>query len=398
MGDGCNIYSLLAEYGSSKQPKEPSYPSLELLSLRNTLNLVEWQAHDGDFPCLRKLIIENCPKLWKITTIPQEVRVMLVKQCGCHELQFSSESKIQNVSISNCPDLISIHSTGSDLPALVKISVRDCPELYKFANIHKLPAIKSITVDCCPKLWIFPIIPEELKMLKIKKCGFREIILPSRSENLIISNCLELISINWRDMGLKSIAEVNIEYCPKVELLTCPSIIRRLKVHKCGFREIIFGSITENISISNCLELNLIKWRDGSLNSIRVVSFEYCPKLELITIPVGILLLKIHECGFREIMFQSVFMNLTISNCLELISIYWRDKGLNNVREVRFEYCPKLELVAIPVGTLKLKITDCGFREIMMQSVSENLTISNCAELILINWSDGGLNYVEEHC
>ncbi|XP_078159101.1 uncharacterized protein LOC144554658 isoform X2 [Carex rostrata] len=233
-------------------------------------------------------------------------------------------------------------------------------------------------------------------MLEIQKCGFREIMLPSRSKNLIISNCLELISINGRDMGLKSIAEVNIEYCPKVELLTCPSIIKRLKVHECGFREIIFGSITENISISNCLELNLIKWRYKRLNSIRVVSFKYCPKLELISIPVGILLLEIHECGFREIVFQSVSMNLTISNCLELISINWRDGDINNVREVRFEYCPKLELVTIPVGTLKLKITDCGFREIMMQSVSENLTITNCAELILINWSDGGLNYVEE--
>ncbi|XP_078158087.1 putative disease resistance protein RGA3 [Carex rostrata] len=73
MGDGRNTYSLLAEYGSSQRPKEPNYPSLELLSLRNTINLVEWQANDGDFPRLRKLIIENCPKLWKITTIPQEI-------------------------------------------------------------------------------------------------------------------------------------------------------------------------------------------------------------------------------------------------------------------------------------------------------------------------------------
>ncbi|XP_078159579.1 putative disease resistance protein RGA3 [Carex rostrata] len=241
VGDKVSTYSLLVEYGSSKQPKEPSYPSLKVLSLKYLFNLVEWQAYDGDFPCLEKLVIENCPKLWKIATIPQKVR------------------------------------------------------------------------------------------------------------------------------------DVTFSYCSKLEFLTCPSEIRKLRIHNCGFHEIMFGSISEEISISNCLELKLIKWGHGGLNSISEVSFQYCPKLELVTIPVGTLKLKIYECGFREIMFQSVSENLTISNCVELISVNWRDMNLNYVREVCFKYCPKLKVVTIPVGTLKLEIHKCGFRDIMFRSVSENL-------------------------
>ncbi|XP_078150433.1 putative disease resistance RPP13-like protein 1 [Carex rostrata] len=388
-------YSLLTEYGSSKQPKEPSYPSLEVLSLRNMLNVVEWQAHDCDFPRLKKLVIDNCPKLRTIATIPLEVRDVLVTECSCHELQFSLDSKVQNVLISNCPDLISVHSMGKGLLALVNISVQGCPRLCKFTNIHKLPALKSISLHCCPELWIFPTIPEEIKMLNIQKCGFREIMLPSRSENLIISNCLELISISWRDKGLNSIAEVTFEHCPKLEFLTFPAGIRKLMIHKCGFREIMFPLISQKLNISHCPELILIYWKDISL-SVREVTFEYCPKLKLLACPSVIKKLKIHECGFREIMFWSVSKNLTISNCVELASINWRDGGLIYVREINFEYCPKLELVTIPVGTLKLKIHECGFRTIMFYGVSEHLTISNCAELILINWIDWGLNSVEE--
>ncbi|XP_078162079.1 putative disease resistance RPP13-like protein 1 [Carex rostrata] len=263
-GNELSTYSLLAQYGSSKQPKKHNYPSLEVLSLRNNLNLVEWQAHDGDFPCLRKLVIENCPKLWKIATIPQKVR------------------------------------------------------------------------------------------------------------------------------------EVTFKYCSKLKLLKCPSVIRKLNIHKCGFREIMFASISEDISISNCLELKLIKWGDERLNSIREVGFQYCPKLELVTIPVGTSKLEIHECGFREIMFRSVCENLTISNCVELISVNWRDMSLYSTREVCFKYCPKLEHVTIPVGTLKLEIHECGFREIIFRSVSENLTISDCVDLISVNCRDMSLNSVRE--
>ncbi|XP_078163644.1 putative disease resistance protein RGA3 [Carex rostrata] len=256
VGDVFNNYSLLAEHGCSKQSKEPSYTSLEVLSLRNTLNLVEWQAEAGDFPCLKKLIIDNCPKLWKIATIPQQVR------------------------------------------------------------------------------------------------------------------------------------EVTFKYCPKLKLLPCPLVMKKLKIHGCGFREIMFGSISENLTISNCVDLTSINWSDGGLNSVKKVTFECCPKLELLSIPVGTLKLKIHDCGFREIMFRSVSENLTISNCVELISINWSVGGLNSVEEVSFECCPKLELPTITTGIKKLKIAYCSIQEIAfpLQSSIQMVDVFHCPMLTSIHW------------
>ncbi|XP_078158723.1 uncharacterized protein LOC144554272 isoform X2 [Carex rostrata] len=300
VGNELNKYSLLTKYGSSKQPKKPNYPSLEVLSMKNMLNLEEWQAHDCDFPCLKKLVIDNCLKLQKIATISMEVRDLLITECNCHELQFSSESKIQNIFISNCPELILIY---------------------------------------------------------------------------------------WKEMGL-SIREVTFEYCPKLKLLACPSIIKKLKINECGFREIMFHAVSENLTISNCTELFLINWSDGSLIYVREVNIEYCPKLENVIIPVGTLKLKIHESGFREIIFRSVSENLTISNCVELISIKWSVGGLNSVEEVSFKHCPKFNLPTIPIGIKKLKIAYSNIQEIIfpLQSRIQMLHVFHCPLLTSIHW------------
>ncbi|XP_078158814.1 putative disease resistance protein RGA3 [Carex rostrata] len=321
MGDEPSTYSFLDEYDSSEQPKKPTYPSLEVLSLRNMLNLVEWQANDGDFSCLKKLVLENCPELWKIPTIPQNVR---------------------------------------------DVTFEDCPKL------------KFLT---CPSV---------IRKLMILRCGFREIMLHSVCKNLTISTCVELILINWMDRGLNSVGKVSFECCPKLELITIPVRALKLKIHECGFREIKTGPIPQSLTISNCVELISINFMDRDINSVGKVSFEYCSKLELhvpvkdvlhstqraeiydcprlylgeryiyqdviqvffedcpklkfLTCPSVIGYLKIMRCGFREIMFHAVSENLTISNCVELMSINWMDRDLNSVGKVRFEYCPKLEL------------------------------------------------------
>jgi hypothetical protein len=179
----------LVEYDSSRQPKKPSYPSLEKLSLRNMLNLVEWQANDGDFPCLKSLVLENCPELWKIPTIPQNVW---------------------------------------------DVTFQDCPKL---------------TFVRCPS-------------------------------ELTIHNCVELKSINCSNTGLNSIETISFEYCPKLDLKTNPDRPLNLMIRNCGFLEIKIGSIFQNLTISNCVELISINWMDRGLNSVGKVYFEGCPKLE----------------------------------------------------------------------------------------------------------------------
>ncbi|KAJ4803430.1 NBS-LRR disease resistance protein NBS48 [Rhynchospora pubera] len=429
-----NTYALVAN-ASSKHPTEVSFPSLIALTLTNMLYL-EWQTHAGDFPCLKDLNIENCPKLWKVATIPPQVRELVIRDCGCHELQFSSESKIQSVLISKCEELVSVHSIDGDLSILKKIDVRDCPKLCKFSGILEkvemltisncgfrelmLPSRSErlIIVNCfeltsvhwrdwhlnfideatfihCPKLAVLSL-QAQIKKLIIKGCGIHELMLSSRFTNLTILNCRELMSINWNDGGLNSTAQVTFGYCPKLKLLNIPSGIKKLRIHECGFREITVPSISEKLTISNCLELISVNWRDAHLNSIDEVIFVLCPKLVFLTIQTQLKKLTIHSCGIRELMLPSRSMNITIWNCKELICINWNDGGLDSTAQVTFGYCPKLKLLNIPSGIKKLQIHECGFREITFPSISEKLTISNCLGLISVNWMDVHLNSIGE--
>ncbi|KAJ4808848.1 Disease resistance protein RGA2 [Rhynchospora pubera] len=276
---------------------------------------------------------------------------------------------------------------------------QDTQKLHLFVKSSN--ATKKVTFEYCLELK-FLSIPSGIKKLKIHECGFHEIIFPSVSENLTISNCLELISVNWIDVHLSSIYEVTFECCPKLVHPTIPTRIKRLKIHECNFqeivlpkihdlnfREIMFPSRSETLIISNCRELISINWSNRGLNYFEEVNFECCPELELLTIPSGIKKLKIQECGFREIIFSSISEKLTISNCPELLSVTWLDEHFSSTNEVTYERCPKLVLPTIPRQIKKLKVSYCGVQEIIFpfQSRIQMVDVSHCTELVSIRWA-----------
>ncbi|XP_078158938.1 putative disease resistance protein RGA3 [Carex rostrata] len=239
VGDELNTYSLLTEYGRSKQPREPSYPSLTTLSLNNLLNLGEWQAHDGDFPRLVDLTIENCPKLEKIGIIPQKV---------------------------------------------------------------------------------------------------------------------------WN---------VTFKYCPKLKLLTCQSVIERLTIHDCGFHKIMFRSVSKNLTISNCVELISVNSSDGGLNSVEEVSFESCPKLELPTITTGIKTLKIAYCSIQEIVFplQSSIQMVDVFHCPMLTSIQWVKSETLFHRNLLIDDCPEIHK-----GLKNVRLSHCPILQFPLKDVLHSMT------------------------
>ena len=50
----------------------------------------EWVGvFEGDFPCLRELHLDRCPINQKLPTIPNEVVMLDLTDCACHEIQFS---------------------------------------------------------------------------------------------------------------------------------------------------------------------------------------------------------------------------------------------------------------------------------------------------------------------
>ncbi|XP_078158937.1 putative disease resistance protein RGA3 [Carex rostrata] len=482
----------------SKQPAAVvSFSSCKEPSFKNMLNLADWQA--GDEPCLKKLTINNCSKLWKIT-IPQKVEVLEVKTCGCQEIKFSSPSELKKVSIFNCRELITIYYKSGNLPFLQSISLSGCPNLsmlstipqelkqlyiadcglqeINFSSLSKLqkisifhcrkllsiyykigdlPFLESISLSGCPNLSMLSAIPQEMKQLHISHCGIQEINFSSLSklQNILIFNCRELVSIYYKIMDLPFLGSISLSGCPKllifsaileekkqmdsrnsgfqseiqnvswrrVSLFNCPKLrifsaipaveLDMLKIIDCGIREIILPSRCQLLEIHNCQELISVHWRDGDSISLPQVKFIDCPQLKLLKIPKEVEELQIKSCGTPEIFFssQSMVRSVHIFGCRKLSSVHWMDGDVPFLKDISFEGCSELislqflqrdlpllekfaiksgpqfhDVLTIPCQLKELKIVDCRFPEIHLfpQSKLQRLIIHECANLTAI--------------
>ncbi|KAJ3696415.1 hypothetical protein LUZ61_000120 [Rhynchospora tenuis] len=344
VGDEPNTYLV--------SPKQPTYlllgnggtgvsfRSLQVLLLRNMLYL-EWQTREGDFPCLKKLNIENCPQLGKIAAIPREVRELVIRDSGCHEIQFPLESKIQDILISGCGELILVRFMGGDLPNL---------------------------------------------------------------ENIFISNCQELISISWSNVN--STGDVTFDYCPKLKLLTIPSGIKKLKISYCDIQSIFFSfqSNIRKVDISHCPTLPSICWAKTSFHT-ELLSND-CPKLKK-----GLENLQMSYCSILHFTVKSVSHSITkrtdIYDCprmdLGIIYVYQKDTVVKELNaeslEVESLTCPPLfhpscqwtmldmsSLVTLEISNWSKVISVTGLDNL---SKLVFLSISGCPELC--DWNDRGL-------
>ncbi|XP_078158657.1 putative disease resistance protein RGA3 [Carex rostrata] len=417
---------LFANY-SSKQPARITFSSHQP-SLYNMLNLREWQA--GDEPGLKKLIINKCPKLGKITT-PEKVEVLEVNECGCQEIKFSSHSELRRLSISNCRKLITIYYKSGDLPFL-----------------------ESISLSRCPILSMLSAIPQEIKQLDIANCGFQEIKFSSHSElkRLSISNCRKLNTIYYKSGDLPFLESISLSGCPNLLMLSAiPHELKKLDIANCGVQEINFSPLSklQKILISNCRKLVSIYYKIGYLPFLENISISGCPELLIFSaileemkqmdirnsgfqseiqsfsisdyrefIPRGTVslsncpklmkfsaipaveldMLEIIDCGIREIILPSRCKLLEIHNCPELISVHWRDGDSSSLPLVKFVDCPQLKLLKIPKEVEVLQIKSCGTHEIYFPSQSRvwSVDIYGCPELFSVHWMDEDVPFLKD--
>ncbi|XP_078158674.1 disease resistance protein RGA2-like [Carex rostrata] len=229
LGDEPRTYSLWVEYDSSKQPKKPSYPSLKELLLRNMLNLVEWQANDGDFPCLEHLTIENCPKLVHVP------------------LKDVLHSMIQMAEISDCPilDLRKryLYKKDSMVEALMLFANNEIRLFYDFPSVNfQFPHLKS-------PLYEIPF------TLFFTKEDFRGVQSLTREP--------------WEGVSCQHI-KLNLASLVKLEIVGCTNIISVIGLDNL--------SSLKHLYISVCPEL--CNWKDKTLPvSLESLELNYCPKL-----------------------------------------------------------------------------------------------------------------------
>ncbi|XP_039008768.1 putative disease resistance protein At3g14460 [Hibiscus syriacus] len=175
---------------------------LEVLQFKNMLNWEDWDypdktdKEDGEFPSLRELMIDNCPKLHR--------------------------------------------KLPAYLPALVKLAIRRCPHVAY--SVMSLPSLLDLSIEHCNKMTPRSMVDlTSLTTLKIKSLsdltsladGFEQF--PGALQHLILSQCTGLTSL-WRKgkeelHRLVSLERLCIESCPKLVSFpeTCLwSTLRRL--------------------------------------------------------------------------------------------------------------------------------------------------------------------------
>ncbi|KAJ1692124.1 hypothetical protein LUZ63_008822 [Rhynchospora breviuscula] len=369
-----------------------SFPSLEVLLLRNMLYL-EWQTHDDDFPCLKKLKIENCPQLGKIAAIPREVRELVIRDCGCHEIQFSFESKIQDILISGCGELILVHFMGGDLPNLENIFISNCQELISisWSNVN---STGDVTLEYCPKLKLLTI-PSGIKKLKISYCDIQDIFFSFQSniQKVDISHCPTLPSICWEKTSFH--AELLSNDCPKLK-----KGLENLLMSYCSILHFtvktLSHSITKRADIHDCPRMDLgiiyVYQKDTVVKELNAESLE----VESLACP-----LLFHPSCQWTMLNMSSLVTLEISSCSKVISV----TGLDNLSKLIFlsiSGCPELcdwkdKRLPVALKYLELECSD-KLQSLPLLSVENQasalkiLVIIDCPKLSVLEGFHGLMN------
>ncbi|CAL9180519.1 unnamed protein product [Musa hybrid cultivar] len=134
------------------------FPSLETLTFSDMKNWKEWDGVvAGDFPRLRQLEIDNCPKL---RFFPQHPISSMTKLKLSHidaSLQPDPFMYVSSSPPPSGPQYLSFRgfrgfSIDMDLPSLKELEISLCPKLTSVAGLTNLTSLHSLIIYYCPKL------------------------------------------------------------------------------------------------------------------------------------------------------------------------------------------------------------------------------------------------------
>ncbi|KAG6492376.1 putative disease resistance RPP13-like protein 1 [Zingiber officinale] len=170
------------------------FPCLEELKFSNMSEWEEW-TWTGDselFPCLLVLKIEDCPKLKMLLPLPPSLTTLELWQNGLVELpglwnkiNGSSSNMIASLSklyVSECPNL-RILDQGllfHDLPNIESIEIHECQELLwlPVKRFKEFTSLKNLSIKNCPMLMSSTeyksdklLLPPSIEKLTLLDCG-----------------------------------------------------------------------------------------------------------------------------------------------------------------------------------------------------------------------------------
>ncbi|KAJ3670833.1 hypothetical protein LUZ60_008259 [Juncus effusus] len=327
---------------NTRNCEEHRFLSLETLECRYMKRWERFSVVNGDFPRLRKLLVEHCPSLL--------------------ELRTSSFPSLSSLYISECKSLQIV-------------------QLYNQYFNNNAYGIKSIVIKHCPASLHELVLRgfNELQQLEIINCGFSIISLPIKSmvQGVHIAHCRYLGSIiHIENMNL--FTDLRLTSCPllnlpaimsipdKFQIVDCPRLKRWCLKHELNYFENV--SPLKVLSISNDRGIPFVQYGHNSMclefictkpylvgqpqESNEFISYHFC------TVTGQYLP---HGTNFPRI------TTLQLFNCKKVVSIDGLN-NLSNLERLTIGNCPEI----------------CHLRGEFLPSTLESLIVKDCDNLCSI--------------
>ncbi|XP_042464837.1 putative disease resistance protein RGA1 [Zingiber officinale] len=323
------MYSMPALKQLSHEFEGKCFPKLKVLNLWNLPALEEWSWTEGKdlFPCMRKLLVSNCPKLKRLPPFPPSLEILEIKKCPNLILNSKTEDEEE----------VDRHA----LPSLKVLELANSGEYAKLLTdfLHNLRLVTRLNIRDCPYITSIP----QAQLLEL--------------QYLSISNCVELRRMECLGL-LKSLKELRIVGCPKLVQLDVGdeqagrlSSLRKLYVDNTALLKMFplrnsLSFITE-LKIESCSEEvifeELILAR--SLTAVTSLSFSYCKKLQ--SLPTKLL----HSFPLLE--------NLMVYCCPQLQSL--PEIGLSPLlKKLEICHCPQIQAMPEDGLPMSLDVFKCS--------------------------------------
>ncbi|XP_070680504.1 putative disease resistance protein RGA3 [Malus domestica] len=372
------------------------YTPLQVLSLRSCKSL---ESISGLHECtsFRELTIEDCDGLKTCVSSGLEsctsIRALCVhdyQQLGQYSAYGVDMSLIEELTIYNCPKLISISNHGlTTLRKLVLIasyvlelsivSSTTMEELY----LQDCTSLGSLCIENCNAL-------ERLKISgsrNLVSIPISDVFPPSLGQ-FVIEDCAQLSSLPG---GHESLEELSIVNCPMLRWSSVAdegsslTALRRLVIASCSGPELNIGSITtlEEISLHDCTSLGELRIED--CQNLRQISLHDCTSLGK---------LRIKDCQNLKALLSldnltscTSLVDLKIKRCKKLISLADVDvTSLQSLSDLSIRSCEKLQYLPTGLHTLTRleKLWIGGFWEELDSFPVSQIPSSEC--LAIVGW------------
>ncbi|XP_059597293.1 putative disease resistance protein At3g14460 [Vitis vinifera] len=344
---------------------EPSFVSLKALSFQGMPKWKEWLCmggQGGEFPRLKKLYIEDCPKL--IGDLPTH-------------LPFLTTLRIQE-----CEQLV---APLPGVPTIFELTTRsrdisqwkELPPLLQYLSIKNSDSLESLLEEGMLQSNTC------LRELRIRNCSFSRplcrVCLPITLKTLDVEECKKL------EFLLPEF--IKCHHPSLVSLVIIRSTCNSLSSFPLGN----FPSLTNlQIMYLKGLESLSISISEGDVTSFHLLHIRGCPNLVSIELPaLNFSKYYIFHCKNLKWLLHNAacFQSLTIEGCPELIFPIQGLQGLSSLTSLKISDLPNLmSLDSLELQLLasleKLEICDCPKLQFLTEEQLPTnlsvLTIQNC--------------------